>query len=292
MSRSLPHFFNDQCIRILRNYPYSIRGKIKEFPSIYSNNQQSVVAVLSSQKQFLEGLWSLWSWMRYLKNKAQAVLLVDGTISTPQKIIFENLFPGGLLVDLNELIYRSEVSGSLNRFIKTNWTGKKFAAVYELQKNVNVIYSDCDVLVFDRPDDIISAIDKQKAAYMYDAVGYHLDPWLNEKSKKLGLNITSNFNAGMVVVPKGIMDSRNLEQILDGWDASCNSHHAEQTLFSMMLDSTSATVLSPQEYVLSWQGVWLLEKDIKCCEMVCRHYSGPTRHRMYLSAYPYIYKYR
>jgi lipopolysaccharide biosynthesis glycosyltransferase len=248
------------------------------------------VAVLASEKQFLEGLWSLWSWMRYLKDEASAMLMVDGTIRTSQKEMFEKIFPGGSIIELNELIYRSPVPDSLDCFIKNNWTGKKFAAVYELQKNNNVIYSDCDVLVFNRPDDIISAFNEKKALYMYDSVGYHLDPWLSKRSENLGINITKNFNAGLVVVPKGVMDQKVLNQILDGWSANCNSHHAEQTLFSMMIDMKTARSLSEKKYVLSWQGVWICEKDLDCSQMVCRHYTGPTRHRMYLNGYRFLLK--
>ena len=64
----------------------------------------------------------------------------------------------------------------------------------------------------------------------------------------------------------------------------------QPTLFSMLLDSKNSSPLPQSGYVISGQGFWALGRDLDCRGMVCRHYTGPTRHRMYLSAYPFLLK--
>src|ERR1017187_5605826 len=97
MRRSLTHYINDQCTRILRNIPYPIRQQVKHFPSITSTDKKLVVAVLCGPTQFLEGLWSLWSWMSHLSPYMSAVLLFDGKTTPQQQMLFEKLFPNGNL---------------------------------------------------------------------------------------------------------------------------------------------------------------------------------------------------
>jgi hypothetical protein len=290
MSRSLKHYWNDQFTRMLRNFPYPIRRKIKEFPPMSAAGQQSVVAVLCGPNQFLEGLWSLWSWMRHMNSFMGAVLLFDGKATGEQQELFGKLFPDGQLLNLEEFLKARSLPDYLQRFVAGNWTAKKLAAVFELQKEYNVLYSDSDVLVFQKPDEIIAAIERGHSAYLFDQFGYTVDPWLATRAKQLEIPVTNQFNAGLVFVPKGEMKGPLLEAILSDWQPSFNSHHAEQTLFSILLNPREVRPLPQERYVLSWQGVWIFEKDLDCRQIVSRHYIGPLRHRMYLTAYPFIFK--
>jgi hypothetical protein len=288
MGRSLQHYLNDQCSRVLRNLPYPIKQKVLGFPPIRSTSKNAVVAVLCSHKQFLEGLWSLWSWMGYVSPVMCGILLVDGKVTREQKDIFQKLFPGGRLLELSVFLASRNLPSYLVKFIAGNIYGKKLAAVYELQKDFNVLYSDCDITAFDNPAEIIGLIQESRSAYMYDSVGFSLDPWFSSRAKKAGIPLTPHFNAGLVYVPKGAMKEAVIEDMLGDWHVDLNTHFSEQTLFSILLDWKNATPLPKERYVLSWQGVWAFEKDLDPNGIVCRHYTGPTRHRMYLSAYPYL----
>jgi hypothetical protein len=288
MRRNLKHYLNDQCSRVLRNLPYPIKQKAKGFPPISSTDHKSIMAVLCSHKQFLEGLWSLWSWMRYLSPIMSAVLLFDGKVTSEQKKLFQKLFPGGSLLELDTFLAGRPLPFYLKRFILGNWTGKKFAAVFELQKDFDVLYSDCDVIAFSNPDEIIDSIKFNRSAYLHDTVAYPLDPWLFRRAEKEGIPVSNHFNSGLIYVPKGEMRESLLESMLGDWQSDFNTHFSEQTLFSTLLDWKSSIPLPQQRYVLSWQGVWIFQKDLNCRDLVCRHYTGPMRHRMYLSAYPFL----
>jgi hypothetical protein len=249
-----------------------------------------MLAVLCTSTRFLEGLWSLWSWMIHLSLHMRPVLLVDGQLTVRQRIQFERLFPNGRLLELDEYLKQCQVPDYMRRFVAANWTGKKLAAVFELQKEADVLYSDCDVTVFKKPVEIINAIDAGSSLYMFDAVGYTLDPWISLRAEKIGVQVSKHFNAGLFYVPKGEMKQSVLETVLSDWQPSFNSHHAEQTLTNLLLDSKNSSPLPEDRYVLSWQGYSVCERDLDCREMVCRHYTGPVRHRMYLSAYPFLLK--
>lgn len=290
MARTLKHFLNDQAARVLRNFPHPIRHRVKDFAPQPSANNKSVVAVLCGPRQFLEGLWSLWSWMRHLQGEMGATMLFDGTATDEQRKLFERLFPGGKLLELGAFLNSRNLPDYLQRFVAGNWTAKKLAAVYELQKECSVLYSDCDVLVFQRPEAMVRAAKAGCSCYLQDEIGYTLDPWLAARAEKLGIVVSTQFNAGLVLVSAGEMQETLLKTILQDWKPAFNTHHAEQTLFSMLLNPQRVQTLPQDKYVLSWQGVWVLEKDLDCAEMVCRHYTGPTRHRMYLSGYPALLK--
>jgi hypothetical protein len=219
-----------------------------------------------------------------------ALLLFDGKVTRNQEAIFRKLFPNGVLLELEAFLLERSLSPSLKRFVAGNWTAKKLAAVFELQKELGVLYSDCDVVAFNEPSEIMDSVTRSRPAFLYDPVGYALDPWLSNRAENAGICVTNHFNAGLVYVPKGEMKEFLLEALLGDWQSSFNTHHAEQTLFSILLDFDRTDPLPQQRYVLSWQGVWIFEKDLACGNMVCRHYTGPTRHRMYLSAYPFLLK--
>ncbi len=217
-----------------------------------------------------------------------AVLLFDGKIAASQRELFQKLFPGGKLLELDAFLNSCSLPEYLARFVTTNWTGKKFAAVYELQKECGVLYSDCDVLAFSKPDELIESVKSCNSSYLFDRTGYILDPWISARGQKLGIPVTKHFNAGLVYAPCGEIQEPVLEAILSDWRPSFNTHHAEQTLFSISLDHSHLHPLPENNYVLSWQGVWLFEKDLDCSNIVCRHYVGPVRHRMYLTGYPFL----
>jgi hypothetical protein len=290
MSRSFKHYLNDKCASVLRNFPFPILQKVKNFPVISCREQPSVVAVLCSPKQFLEGLWSLWSWMNQLNSLMGAVMLFDGKATAEQRALFQKIFPGGKFLELTPFLKSRPLPEYFRRFIQTNWTGKKLAAVFELQKEFNVLYSDCDVLAFAKPAELIALINSGNSAYLFDPVGYHLDPWLSRRAEKLGIPVTSHFNAGLVYVPQHEIQDSQLAALISDWEPSFNSHHAEQTLFSVLLNPRHLRPMPENNYVLSWQGVWVLEKDLDCSTIICRHYVGPVRHRMYLSGYPFLLK--
>jgi hypothetical protein len=290
MARTLKHFLNDHAARVLRNFPYPIRQRVKKFAPLPGKEGKAVVAVLCGPRQFIEGLWSLWSWMRHLHGEMGATMLFDGMVTEEQRKLFEQLFPNGRLLELEPFLAGCRQPEYLRRFVAGNWTAKKLAAVYELQREHSVLYSDCDVLVFQKPEAIVQAAVAGYACYLRDETGYMLDPWLTTRAKQLGIPISNQFNAGLVFVPAGEMKETLLEKILADWQQAFNTHHAEQTLFSMLLNPQHVQALPIDKYVLSWQGVWVLEKDLDCAGMVCRHYTGPTRHRMYLSGYPALLK--
>jgi hypothetical protein len=288
MRRSLKHYLNDQCARLLRNFPYPVKQKVRNFPVVPGKGDASVVAVLCRSGQFLEGLWSLWSWMSQLNFIMGAVLLFDGKVSVEQQALFQKLFPNGRLLELAKFLKSRSLPPYLKRFVAANWTGKKFAAVYELQKERGVLYSDSDVLAFARSDQIIESAQNGSSTFLFDRFGYDLDPWIATQAEKIGIPVTKHFNAGLVYVPQGEMQDSLLETILSNWQPSYNTHHAEQTLFSVMLNPSHLHPMPEKDHVLSWRGAWIFEKDLDCNSLICRHYVGPVRHRMYLTGYPFL----
>ena len=213
-----------------------------------------VVAVLCGPTQFLEGLWSLWSWMSHLSPYMSAVLLFDGKTTPQQQMLFEKLFPNGNLLELDGFLKQRPLPDYMRRFVAGHWVAKKLAAVFELQKEMDVLYSDCDVIVFKKPTDIINQIASGKSFYMFDS-GYTLDPWFCRRAEQIGISVSNHLNAGLVYVPKELMKETLLKSMLWDWQPSFNHHFSEQTLFgSILLASKNSSPLPQNRYVLSNQG--------------------------------------
>ena len=258
-------------------------------PPVTSGSGKTALVVLCEERHFLEGCWSSWSWLRFLTPQVTLHLLVDGAITTRRKALFESLFPGGIVASLSSELRPSGLPGGLETFVAGNWTARKLAAVYLLQRDQSVLYCDCDVLAFQRPEEIARYIEAAKTpAYLHDEIGYSVDPWFSRRGDSLGLEASPNFNAGLAFVPKACMTEELIRKLLEGWTPELNTHHAEQTLFSLLLRAANAVPLPSSRYVLSWDGVWFWERDALEPDTIARHYTGPVRHRMYLTAYPSI----
>jgi hypothetical protein len=275
---------------ILRNIPYPVTHAIRHFDPVGGGGPNRLV-VLCDSRRFLEGCWSLWSWHRHIHALVSPMLLVDGAVQPQNQRFFRRLFPTGTLLDLAELLSAHTLPRGLDAFVNTNWTGRKLAALHILQLGHSVLYADCDVVAFRDPNRIISLIASNSCpAYMDDPAGYALDPWLGERAGELGISITPHFNAGFMWLPRGTLPAGFIEELLHSWKPADNTHHSEQTACSILLSARGAVPLPRDEYVLSWTGVWAWERDIPCESMIARHYTGPTRHRMYLTAYPWLFR--
>jgi hypothetical protein len=283
--------FNRYATAILRNYPWPVKRKILNQSPLFSGDAtENIVVVLCHTKQYLEGFWSLWSWMRFLKEYAKPVLLIDGIYNKKCQNFFSRLFPNGELISISDLINENSINPQYLPFLRHSRFGMKLIAVNMLQYKYNVLYSDSDVLALNAPEDIIKIIKNTAGhpAYLYDEIGYPVDPWIKNRASEIGVKIDGHFNAGLVWLPSNAINQDLFISLLEGWLPENETYQTEQTLFSALVSSANGVSLPSSTNVLSWHGVWCYEKDLPCSEIHTRHYVGPVRHRMYLSAYPWM----
>ena len=85
--------FNRYVTAVFRKMPWPIKRRIlNQRPAFSNSNTDNVVVVLCHPRQYLEGFWSLWSWMRFLNEYAKMVLLIDGQINTKNQKLFFKTF--------------------------------------------------------------------------------------------------------------------------------------------------------------------------------------------------------
>jgi len=277
-----------------RNRPRFLRRRVLDFPPITSLPHPQQLVVLCEADKFTDGLWSAWSWLRFLRGHLRLHLFVDGIIKPERRRDFERLFPGAELSSVSEFLATHNTRpADFQTFLENHWFAPKLALLIELQQTTSFLYSDCDVLAFQTPQAIIDTIERGTPnAYNVDPAARHdrtnVDRWINERAAQLSLTGAPDFNSGLLWITQGSLDSGLFEQLLTGWTHAVDSHFAEQTILGVLFAASQATPLPEVDYLVSGQGMHFWEKDLDCRDLTVRHYVGNVRHRMYAHAYPYI----
>lgn len=274
----------------LRNFPWPIRKCIRELEVVRcSEYSHCRVVVLCRQDRILEGCWALMSWMTHYGELCGATLLVDGKIDESDRSLFNSLFVGGQMLVLDDLIRNHRKMEEVDRFVEGNWTARKLIALLVLQEESTVLYCDDDVIAFQKCEEVWDALmTRDKALFLKDPDGYIMDPWFSDFAREQGIEVDEFFNAGLLLIPQKAFDLDFVRSTLERWDAACNSHHAEQTFMSVLMMKAGGRAMNSARHALSWRGACWWESDLSISNIASRHYTGPVRHRMYMTAYPWL----
>jgi hypothetical protein len=264
------------------------------FPPLPSEARPVRFVVLCEADKFTDGLWSAWSWMRFLQSDVQLHLFVDGAISPDQRQAFARLFPGAELSELGEFLAgQAPPSPAFQVFLDGYRYARKLSLILHLQRSTPVLYCDSDVLAFRSPRLLLEIVRRvDRGAYMVDPASRrdktYVDPWIQARARELSLPCLEELNSGLLWIPQGSLRAELVEQLLTGWSPAVYYHFAEQTILAVLLGVNGAQALPEAEYTLSAQGMHFWERDLPCRDLTVRHYVGLVRHRMYSHAYPYL----
>jgi hypothetical protein len=273
-----------------RNRPRWLRRRVFGFDPIPSGGDGAArLAVLCTPRQFADGCWSAWSWMRFLAPRLRLALCVDGVVSAAQRRAAERLFPGGEILEVPRVLAaQPPPSKAFAAFLARNWTARKLGLLLALQREGAVLYSDCDVLAFRPPSALLEIISAgARNAFMEDGEPC-VDPWLRQEAQRLGLPLRETLNSGLLWIRERSLDPSVIEALLAGWRPEFNDHFSEQTLLAALFAATEAEPLPRDEYLVSSDGWSFWSRDLPCDRLTVRHYVGIVRHRMYSSALPFL----
>ncbi|MGB0063094.1 MAG: hypothetical protein WBP85_01500 [Terracidiphilus sp.] len=273
-----------------RKRSYPIRSRYDRLPPLPVKQGTRRFVVLTTPDTMSDALWAAWSWYRYLRDEDCSLqITVDGVISEDQREAASRLFPG-ILIDSAQWACEyvcARVPG-IQYFVDSYPTGRKLALILALADREPLIYCDCDVLAFKRPDELFALMNRNFPAYFAEDVDGTRDMQVAVRAEQLGLNYIPSFNSGFLYVPKGALSIRLAGQILATWRAPGESWYAEQTVLSFMLRQLHAEPLPPSHYVVNIRRQFYWEPDVDYASIVARHFTGPVRHVMYKYGMPIL----
>lgn len=118
------------------------------------------------------GLWAGWSLMRFLPG-ARFVLHDDGTLTPATRAVWERVLPGLRILGVAEGQEATQALLEDPAPRVLDWTrhyhfGNKLGAVQALTRAPRLIEMDSDVLILQRPDDLLAALDDPALSMLWN----------------------------------------------------------------------------------------------------------------------------
>jgi hypothetical protein len=279
-------------LRVQRNFPYPIKSEIHRITPIETLPTDSAAAslvVLTQHKTFTESLWTIYTWLYFMRDRLALKLAVNGDVTVRQKQIFLRLFPNGEIANVTEWIDSQTLAyPTLRRFYESHKFGKLLLIKLALHQQSNILFSDPDVLVFQKPTEIMAAMDAKQGCYFAELNAFAISSWIRDRAKQLSLKLTKDFNAGVLYIPQNSISLELCETLLEGWTPAVMDYFPEQTICDVLMTAMGATRLPPEEYVVNSVGMQPWHSDIDYSAVKVRHFVGNVRQRMYTRGYPLV----
>jgi hypothetical protein len=273
-----------------RKRSYPIRSRYDRLPPLPVKTGRRRFVVLATPEMLCDAFWAAWSWYRFLRDEdCRLQIAVDGAVSEMDRAAACELFPG-VSIESTEWAcnyVRPRVPG-IQSFFDTHPMGRKLALILSLSDLGPLIYSDYDVLAFQRPGEVIAAIGGDVPRYFAEEVDGARDMQIVQRANELNLDYLPRFNSGFLYIPQGSLSSRLAAQILTTWRARGELWFTEQTVLSFMLQRLGAEALPESRYVISNRRQFYWEEDVDYSAITARHFTGTVRHVMYKYGLPEI----
>ncbi len=250
------------------------------------HSAQFCVRYLVGETQVLEAVWSAKS-LFLADHRMTACHLVwhdDGTLGEAGKLILLNHFPNSqcILTHESDVVARRLLGPSSNNLRDSMPVSRKLFDFNLMNNGMHFLQVDTDVLFFDVVDEILEEINSQNPRIRYnddapDSVSFAYDvAYIRQRT---GISLR-RFNGGLVMVPCGSVDLKQVEEHLNLLGVPAYPWPLEQTLLALQCERGGGSPLSSLYDVLerSWPKV------------SSEHYYHLSRRNMYRIGYPIIWE--
>jgi len=227
----------------LNYYRSRFRKKIlRTAPVKCREDQRFEVHILTCKRDLLDALWSLKSFYHFNGIDPMLVVHEDGTFDDICATTLRDHFPGCKIIRLRDA----------NREIRSWLKGRRYAIEYRFERfmfhsiklfdfyrysNADSVMSlDSDLLFFRRSDEVLDHLRNGHAFFMSDyRSSYSFEP--ETLGNKMGMDIITNVNSGLMNLPLKHYDAELLERFLGLCHEHDFPHHGwmEQTAHAVLL---------------------------------------------------------
>jgi len=270
--------------------PYPIRDAWKCLPPIETHNGPVPFAILTTPRTFNDALWTAWSWLRFLRNAVRLEIYVDGSLTEEMRESLGKLLPGSNLFEATPAIMaEGGYPQHVQSFITDNMTGRKLGLLLALSQRGRFLFSDPDILAFAKPTELLDLLPSSKTgAYFCEETGNNFADGVVARAAQLGITPPESLNSGVVLVPHHSLSQEIANELLQGWQTPPINWVIEQTVTACLMKSAPLVPLPRDRYVVSRARQFYWEPDVDYSKIVARHFTGTTRHVMYMKGMPWI----
>jgi hypothetical protein len=274
-----------------RSCSYVVASQRHLLPAAGVPGSRYRLAVLTILKRFDDMLWSLWSWLKVLEGAAKPVIFVDGPVTLEMRTTAARLFPEAPVTELAAYLAGEASGPSMTRFIASHPLGKRLAMVLAMNHSGPVLYSDSDVIAFNRLDEQLAAIANGRACYLQEEEAGGDDDRVVAAARALGTAPVASMNSGLMDVPESVLDGECAETVMERFAAkppSEQTRFSEQPLDAILMGPIPALIQPRETYVASIRRQFFLERDCDYCHIKVHHLIGTIRHVMYIKGLPLL----
>ncbi len=273
-----------------RNRPYAMRSRYRRLPSLAVVPGDMRFIVLTTPRTLNEALWTAWSWYRFLRElPCRLLLVVDGELTRRQEAAAERLFPGVAIESAEWACnyVRPRIPG-VQLFYEREPEGRKLAQILAWSDRGPLIFADCDVLAFQRPHEMLAAIEREVPCHFVDESHGEQDDRIAERAKQLGVEYVPKLSCGLFYLPQGSLPIRTAGQITATWRARKESSFSARTVLSFLLQKPDVVALPPERYVVGPCRQFGRESNLDDTSIAARYFTGPARQAMYTFGMPVL----
>jgi hypothetical protein len=234
-----------------------------------------------------DAIWAAYSWNFHLGEKYSIQIIVDGSIDHSKSDAAKKIIRGLKIGKGNQ--FENIRSKHLKRFSKAHPLGFKACSILSESTKRNLIYSDSDVLVFSKPQEMIDNLENGHPCYNQEESppsDHHLLGALGA----LNYDIARKLNSGLMCFPQGCLDIEEAERIISHWDIDNQSWFTEMSLFACLLGAIPSHALNADRYIVNTRRQFFTEPDVEYEKLATRHFTSPVRHLMYMNGLPRLLK--
>ncbi len=275
----------------LRNFPWPIKKRILAAPPLPAIQGSCSVIVMTTQRDWLDALWSAYSWHYFARALSSPTIVVDGEITEEMRVEARQIMPGATVSAAAYLPACEDAFPQRRSFFRDFKYGRKAAVIFTASTSGPMIFSDSDVLLFREPNEILSHIGEQPGVPLCNVeLGGHAwnAPALVDLMLQEGIAPIPGFNSGLMYVPAGKLDVDLFARRLQAQAAGSEHFFTEQSIFNALLSKHNARPLDPATYSVSLKGAYFYERDVDYGELAARHFTGMVRHKMYTAGMPLL----
>lgn len=277
---------------MLRRFPWPIKKTILRAPALQRATGTCRLLVMTTPRDWFDALWSAYSWQFFTDGFLKPTLAVDGAVTASMQCQVEQIMPGAKIVPASAYLAAAEaLLPDASSFFRNFKYGRKLAVVLVASNEEPVLYSDSDVLVFRKPNEILSHISANNDTPLYNN-GDGGDEWnaplIIDLMRKVGLSPLAGFNSGLMFIPQKSLDLKLCSKCMSMHPPGREHFFTEQSIFNALLASAKAQALDSKQYSISEKGMYFYESDMDYQNIVTRHFTGVVRHRMYMAGMPLL----
>jgi len=254
-----------------RNRRRFVNGLASLAAVVPSREVAATVYSLSGESDWPEQVASIRSFLRYVGQPKQYVVVSDGSHSDASKKWIERMNP---CVSLRrwDSVAKPDLSCRIKRYAEQHFLGKKLSLLVSLPVDGPTIYSDSDILFFRGATALARLLESPMPSPRY-----LLDSWPSLDARLLASESEreSPVNGGFLVLNR-VPDWTDALQRLERMEGDC-VFFTEQTLVHLALKASNAQPLPADQFVLRADDQFMFSDRYARNGIALRHYISSIR---------------